>query len=259
MGQNNTEGQSSAGFPPEQGLYDPRREHDSCGIGFVVNIKGRRSHQIVSQSLTILRNMSHRGGAGYERNSGDGAGILTQIPHRFFAEVCPESGIELGEAGSYGVGMVFLPRDPATRAGVVGRIESCAAAEGLTCLGWRDVPVDISSLGSISRSVMPHISQLFVGEGRSAKALALDDMAFERKLYLVRRLCEKSTEGRSENSADYFYFASFSCKTIVYKGMFTPEQVEPFYLDLSHPAFETALSVVHSRFSTNTFPSRSGL
>ena len=253
MGQNYTEGQSSAGLPPEQGLYDPRNEHDSCGIGFVVNIKGRKSHQIVSQSLTILRNMSHRGGAGYERNSGDGAGILTQIPHRFFAEVCPESGIELGESGSYGVGMVFLPRDPATRASVMGRIESSVAEEGLSCLGWRDVPVDISSLGSISRSVMPHISQVFVGKGRSASAL--DDMAFERKLYLVRKLCEKSTEGRSESSADYFYFASFSCKTLVHKGMFTPEQVEPFYLDLSHPAFETALSVVHSRFSTNTFPS----
>ncbi|MDA8424578.1 MAG: glutamate synthase subunit alpha, partial [Treponema sp.] len=256
MGQNITnEGRPPAGAPPAQGLYDPHLEHDSCGIGFVVNIKGHKSHLIVSQSLTILRNMSHRGGAGYERNSGDGAGILTQIPHRFFAEVSPESGIALGEAGSYGVGMVFLPRDPATRAIVMRLIETTIASEGLSCLGWREVPVDISSLGSISRSVMPHIRQVFVGKGKEERACALGDMAFERKLYLVRKVCEKTNEGRSESSSDYFYFASLSCKTIVYKGMFTPEQVEPFYLDLSHPAFETAISVVHSRFSTNTFPS----
>jgi glutamate synthase (ferredoxin) len=236
-------------------LYDPRQEHDSCGIGFVVNIKGRKSHQIVSQSLTILNNMSHRGGAGYERNSGDGAGILTQLPHRFFAEVCPECGIELKAAGDYGVGMVFMPRNPSTRAVVKGRIERMIFEEGLSCLGWRDLPVDVSSLGSISRSVMPHLCQVFIGKGPSAPILGLDDMAFERKLYVVRKRAEKSVEGRDESSADYFYFASLSCRTIVYKGMFTSEQVEPFYLDLSHPAFESALSVVHSRFSTNTFPS----
>ncbi len=259
MGQQFTDGQMPAGLPPRQGLYDPREEHDSCGIGFVVNIKGRKSHQIVSQSLTILNCMSHRGGAGYERNSGDGAGILTQIPQRFFAEVCPESGIELKSAGDYGVGMVFMPRNPSTRAVVKGRIEKLIYEEGLSCLGWRDVPVDVSSLGNISRSVMPHICQVFIGKypgrGPGASAIGLDDMAFERKLYVVRKRAEKSTEGRSESSADYFYFSSLSCKTIVYKGMFTSEQVEPFYLDLSHPAFESALSVVHSRFSTNTFPS----
>ncbi len=259
MGQYNQDGQMPAGLPPRQGLYDPQMEHDSCGIGFVVNIKGRKSHQIVSQSLTILNNMSHRGGAGYERNSGDGAGILTQIPQRFFAEVCSESGIELKGVGDYGVGMVFMPRNSPTRAVVKGRIEKLIYEEGLSCLGWRDVPVDVSSLGNISRSVMPHICQVFVGKdsGRGAgpSALGLDDMAFERKLYVVRKRAEKSTEGRNESSADYFYFASLSSKTIVYKGMFTSEQVEPFYLDLSHPAFESSLSVVHSRFSTNTFPS----
>jgi glutamate synthase (NADPH) large chain len=252
MGQNQEGGQVPAGLPPAQGLYDPAREHDSCGIGFVVNIKGRKSHEIVSQSLTILNNMSHRGGAGYERNSGDGAGVLTQIPHRFFTEVCPESGIALPPAGDYGVGMVFLPRNPATRAVVKGRLEKIVFEEGLSCLGWRDLPVDVSSLGNISRSVMPHICQLFIAKGSVG---ALDDMAFERKLYVVRKRAEKSTEGKTEASPDYFYFASLSCKTIVYKGMFISEQVEPFYLDLSHPSFESALSVVHSRFSTNTFPS----
>ena len=138
---------------------------------------------------------------------------------------------------------------------VKGRLEKLIYEEGLSCLGWRDVPVDVSSLGNISRSVMPHISQLFIGKGPSASVLGLDEMAFERRLYVVRKRAEKSLEGRNESSADYFYFASLSCKTIVYKGMFTSEQVEPFYLDLSHPAFESSLSVVHSRFSTNTFPS----
>jgi glutamate synthase (ferredoxin) len=237
--------------PQAQGLYDPALEHDSCGIGFVVNIKGRKSHEIVSQSLTILNNMSHRGGAGYERNSGDGAGLLTQIPHRFFVDVAPESGIELPGAGEYGVGMVFLPRNPQNRSLVKGRIEKLIIEEGLPCLGWRDLPVDVSSLGSISRSVMPHISQVFVGKGPGLG----DDMAFERRLYVVRKKAEKSLEGKSESSSDYFYFSSLSCKTIVYKGMFTSEQVQPFYLDLSHPSFESALSIVHSRFSTNTFPS----
>ncbi|MGA2547795.1 MAG: glutamate synthase large subunit [Rectinemataceae bacterium] len=257
MDQYHMDEQIKAGLPPKQGLYDPRAEHDSCGIGFVVNIKGRKSHQIVSQSLTILNNMSHRGGAGYERNSGDGAGVLTQIPHRFFSEVCPESGIELKAAGEYGVGMVFMPRNPSTRAIVKGRVEKMIFEEGLSCLGWRDVPVDVSSLGNISRAVMPHICQVFIGRGAGAAAytLASDDMAFERRLYVVRKRAEKSIEDRDESATDYFYFSSLSCKTIVYKGMFTSEQVEPFYLDLSHPSFESALSVVHSRFSTNTFPS----
>jgi glutamate synthase (ferredoxin) len=256
MGHNQPKGQPSAGLPQAQGLYDPANEHDACGIGFVVNIKGRKSHEIVTQSLTILNNMSHRGGAGYERNSGDGAGILTQIPHRFFAEVCPESGIELRPAGEYGVGMAFMPRSAATRAMVKGRIEKLVFEEGLVCLGWRDLPVDVSSLGSISRSVMPHICQLFVGKpGRDAGGGSLDEMGFERKLYVLRKRAEKSLEGKGEGAPDYFYFSSLSSKTIVYKGMFISEQVQPFYLDLSHPSFESALAIVHSRFSTNTFPS----
>jgi glutamate synthase (ferredoxin) len=238
------------GYPDAQGLYDPAMEHDACGIGLVVNIKGHKSHKIVSDSLAVLRNLSHRGGAGYERNSGDGAGILTQIPHRFFVEVCPDSGINLPPEGGYGVGMVFLPQKSTARAMVRSRIERIVFEEGLTCLGWRDIPVDVSSLGSISRSVMPHISQLFVARGRDMA----DDMDFERRLYVVRKRAEKANAGKSEGAVDYYYFASLSCRTIVYKGMLTSEQVEPFFLDLSHPAYESALSVVHSRFSTNTFP-----
>ncbi len=250
MGQTRDEGQPSPGYPPKQGMYDPANEHDACGIGFAVNIKGRKSHAVISQSLTILNNMSHRGGAGYERNSGDGAGILTQIPHRFFAEVCPESGISLPAAGDYAVGMAFLPRDPSIRASVCLEIEEMARAQGFSCLGWRTVPVDLSSLGTISRSVMPVIRQLFLGKP-SGLATELD---FERRLYLLRKKVEKTVIEAPESAPDYRYFASLSCKTIVYKGMLTSEQVQPFFLDLSHPAFESALALVHSRFSTNTFP-----
>ncbi|MDP3178912.1 MAG: glutamate synthase large subunit [Spirochaetaceae bacterium] len=244
------QGSATLGYPPRQGLYDPANERDACGIGFVVNIKGRKSHEIVSQSLTILHNLRHRGGAGYERNSGDGAGILTQIPHRFFTEVCPESGIALPPLGEYAVGMAFLPRNPGIRAMAKTKVERMVQDEGIPVLGWREVPVDLSSLGSISRSIMPVICQLFVGK----PAGAASELDFERRLYLVRKKVEKSVLDKSESASDYVYFASLSCRTIVYKGMLTSEQVGPFYLDLSHPSYESALALVHSRFSTNTFP-----
>ncbi|MDA8409096.1 MAG: glutamate synthase large subunit [Treponema sp.] len=238
------------GYPPKQGLYDPAFEHDACGIGFVVNIKGRKSHAVVSQSLTVLRNMSHRGGAGYERNSGDGAGILLQIPHHFFLEVCPESGIVLPAAGDYAVGSAMLPRDPAIREAACRDIEGLAKGLGFPLLGWRTVPVDLSSLGQVSRSVMPVLRQLFLGK----PATVVSELDFERRLYLLRKKIEKAMLGKEESAPDYRYFSSLSCRTIVYKGMLTSEQVEPFFLDLGHPAFESALALVHSRFSTNTFP-----
>ncbi len=245
-----TEGKTDSGYPAAQGLYDPANEHDACGIGFVVNVKGRASHQIVSQSLTILHNLRHRGGAGYEWNSGDGAGILTQIPQRFFTEVCPEAGIALPAAGRYAVGMTFLPRDAGFRASCKGQIEDSVKQAGLPVLGWRDVPVDLSSLGNVSRSVMPVISQLFVGR---TEGLATE-LDFERRLYVIRKKVERLVLGKQESDPDYMYFASLSCRTIVYKGMLTSEQVGPFFLDLEHPAFESSLALVHSRFSTNTFP-----
>ncbi|HUX39160.1 MAG TPA: glutamate synthase large subunit [Rectinemataceae bacterium] len=250
MGEERRTGNPALGYPPKQGLYDPAAEHDACGIGFVVNIKGRKSHAVVSQSLTVLRNMSHRGGAGYERNSGDGAGILTQIPHRFFLEVCPESGISLPAAGDYAVGSAMLPRDPVIREATCGEIEGLAAGLGFPVLGWRTPPVDLSSLGQVSRSVMPVIRQLFLGKPSSV----VSELDFERRLYLLRKKIEKAVIGKEESAPDYRYFSSLSCRTIVYKGMLTSEQVEPFFLDLLHPAFESALSLVHSRFSTNTFP-----
>lgn len=251
--QSSGSGRPRIGYPKAQGLYDPAQEHDACGIGFVVHIKGQASHDVVSKSLTVLTNMSHRGGAGYERNSGDGAGILTQIPHRFFAEVCPDAGILLPAPGSYAVGMAFLPRDPGIREKVCAGLESLATGQGFPVLGWRDVPVDLSSLGSVSRSVMPVIRQLFlrIPDGVSSAGDSLD---FERRLYLLRKMVEREVLDKPEGAPDYRYFASLSSKTIVYKGMLTSEQLTPFFLDLSHPSFESAISLVHSRFSTNTFP-----
>ncbi|NCA98881.1 MAG: glutamate synthase large subunit [Clostridia bacterium] len=238
------------GLPQRQGLYDPQFEHDACGIGFVVNIKGQRSHSIVRQALTVLSNLAHRGGAGSEDNTGDGAGILLQIPDKFFRSVCPQVGIELPPEGHYGVGMAFLPLERNERKGVQARIETIVREEGQTVLGWRYLPVNESSLGYTARINRPHISQLFIGA-----AEGLDPLAFERSLYVIRKRCEKLVVGKGEADRDYFYFASLSSRTIVYKGMLTAEQVDAFYLDLANLNFESAIALVHSRYSTNTFPS----
>ncbi|MBP1757539.1 MAG: glutamate synthase large subunit, partial [Firmicutes bacterium] len=240
----------SPGLPRRQGLYDPQFEHDACGIGFVVNIKGQKSHAIVRQALTVLANLAHRGGAGSEDNTGDGAGILLQMPDKFFRGVCPRAGIELPEAGQYGVGMTFLPLEKNTRKALLTQIEAVVQEEGQTVLGWRYLPVNESSLGHTARINRPHISQLFIGA-----ADGLSNIEFERALYVIRKRCEKIVTGKSEADPDYFYFASLSSRTIVYKGMLTAEQVDAFYLDLASLDFESAIALVHSRYSTNTFPS----
>lgn len=235
------------GLPPKQGLYDPQNEHDACGIGFVVNIKGNKSHEIVRQALTILLNLSHRGGFGAETNTGDGAGILIQLPHTFFKKVCAKDNIKLPEPGEYGVGMIFLPIDPRKQNFVKYRLEKIIKDEGLILLGWRDVPCDDSSLGLSSKSCMPFISQVFIKRSPDIKS----DLEFERKLYVIRKLAEKA----ALDDKEYFFIASLSSKTIVYKGMLTANQVEFFYKDLNDSAIETSIALVHSRYSTNTFPS----
>ena len=234
------------GLPPKQGLYDPRFEHDACGMGFVVNQKGKKSHQIVTEALEVLENLTHRGAVGSEVNTGDGAGILIQIPHAFFEKECAASGITLPSAGDYGVGMIFANRNAEERQAYEEQFEKIAAEEGQTVLGWRTVPVDSSPLGETAKDCMPHIRQVFIGRNPDIK----NDMDFERKLYVIRK--------RSENSIGchgHFYFVSLSHRTIVYKGMLTSEQLGAFYKDLSDPLLETSLALVHSRFSTNTFPS----
>lgn len=223
------------GRPAAQGMYDPRNEHDACGVGFVATLTGVPGHEMVEQALTVLRNLEHRGATGSEPDSGDGAGILLQIPDAFLREV---SGFELPEAGSYAVGIAFLPAENPDEA--VSRIETIAADEGIDVLGWREVPVAPQMLGAIARSTMPVFRQLFVTAG-TRSGIALD-----RKAFVLRK--------RAEREAG-IYFPSLSARTIVYKGMLTTGQLEPFFPDLSDRRFATAVAVVHSRFSTNTFPS----
>jgi glutamate synthase (ferredoxin) len=235
------------GYPVKQGLYDPRNEHDACGIGFVANINGTRSHQIIRQALTILVNLSHRGGSGSETNTGDGAGILLQIPHRFFSAEFAGKGIALPSPEEYGVGMVFLTNDPGKRKEMEQVLEDLIRREGQTVLGWRDVPTNPASLGKTAIDCMPCMRQIFVAKNPALK----DTPAFERKLYVIRRLAEKAAAEKGIN----FYIASLSAKTIVYKGMLTAEQVDEFYTDLACEEVDSALAMVHSRYSTNTFPS----
>ena len=239
------------GIPPKQGLYDPQFEHDACGIGFVVHIQGKKTHAIVEQALTVLQNLDHRGACGCEENTGDGAGILLQVPHTFLASTCAANGLHLPAAGHYGVGMVFLPPDDAQRQACEQRFEAIVRDEGHTVLGWRDVPTDGSSLGATARSCEPTIRQIFIDR----PAALQDDMAFERKLYVIRRRAENVIRYGDMPGGDYFYVPSLSYKTLIYKGMLTPWQVPMFYPDLSDPRLETSIGVVHSRFSTNTFPS----
>ncbi|WP_100374614.1 glutamate synthase large subunit [Bacillus sp. FJAT-45037] len=240
----------NARYPKKQGLYDPQFEHDNCGIGFLAHIKGQRSHKVVVDALQILRNLEHRGGQGDEVNTGDGAGILLQLPHRFLKKVCEADGMSLPEEGYYGVGMLFLPQDEQLREHCEREVITKVKDEGLTPLGWRTVPVDDSMLGNAAKTAMPYIRQLFIKRDESCT----DILQFERKLYVVRKLAENELAKQMPIDQS-FYFASLSSRTIVYKGMLTTEQVNQFYFDLCDEDFDTAIALVHSRFSTNTFPS----
>ncbi|MGQ4718959.1 glutamate synthase large subunit [Streptomyces anulatus] len=223
------------GRPAQQGMYDPRNEHDACGVGFVATLTGVASHELVEQALTVLRNLEHRGATGSEPDSGDGAGILCQVPDAFLRAETP---FELPEAGSYAVGIAFLPADDSTEA--VRTIEEIAAQEGLKVLGWRDVPVTPALLGNGARATMPTFRQVFVADGEST------GIVLDRKAFVLRK--------RAEREAGV-YFPSLSARTIVYKGMLTTGQLEPFFPDLSDRRFASTVALVHSRFSTNTFPS----
>ena len=239
------------GLPKKQGLYDPWFEHDACGVGFVVDIKGRQSNQILKQAIQLLKNLDHRGAAGSEANTGDGAGVLMQIPHAFLREACKKSRIELPGPGEYGCGLVFLPRDRIKRRRLEERFEKIVQSEGQIVLGWRTVPVDNASLGETARSSEPTIRQVLVGRGPATA----DAMAFERKLYVIRKRAYGDIRTSTMDGAETWYMPSLSYKTIVYKGMLLTGQLEQYFTDLQSPLMETALALVHSRFSTNTFPS----
>jgi glutamate synthase (ferredoxin) len=236
-------------LPKKQGLYDPQFEHDACGVGFVVNIKGRKSHEIVQQALTILVNLDHRGAVGCEPNTGDGAGILMQMPDAFLRKVCTPLGLELPEPGHYGVGMIFTSPTAIERNSARHILEKIVAQEGLEIIGWRDVPTDNTSLGNTAKASEPLVRQLFL----KRPAACADDEAFNRRLYIVNQ--RAINEIRRAGVDEYWYVASMSSRTLVYKGMLMPVQVDRYYPDLRDPDMVTALALVHSRFSTNTFPS----
>jgi glutamate synthase domain-containing protein 2/glutamate synthase domain-containing protein 1/glutamate synthase domain-containing protein 3 len=231
-----------------QGLYDPAHERDACGVGFVLNVDGTASHAIIEQGIRVLLNLLHRGATGADALTGDGAGLLFQVPDAFLRAEMAGRGVTLPAAGSYGVGMLFLPQERQAREACVATVEAVARDEGLTCLGWRDVPVDARVLGDLARAEMPVILQCFV----AAPPLAGD--ALERKLYVLRKQIEKRV-GRPAQGRDGFYVASLSSRTLVYKGMMIAPQVARFYADLNDPRVVSAVAVVHQRYSTNTFPS----
>jgi glutamate synthase domain-containing protein 2/glutamate synthase domain-containing protein 1/glutamate synthase domain-containing protein 3 len=234
-------------MPRAQGLYDPRFEHDACGVGFVAQIDGRRSHDVIERGIQVLENLTHRGATGSDANTGDGAGVLIQIPSEFFEAAARDVGIALPEPGDYGIGMVFLPSDPERQRRSVELVTAVVADEGLRLLGWRDVPVQPGVLGELARSVQPVIRQMFVERSRDLA----DQDAFERKLYVVRRRVQNQlwSEGIRE-----FYVVSLSSRTICYKGLLLAPQIKRFYSELADPRAVSALALVHQRYSTNTWP-----
>jgi len=243
----------SDGTPRAQGLYDPAYEHDNCGVGFVAHIKGQRSHQIIVDALRMLRHMFHRGACGCEPNTGDGAGILTAMPHEFLkAAVQHDLGIALPEPGRYGAGLVFLPTDPEQRAFCKDEVGRLIAEQGQTLLGWRKVPVepDLADIGPSARAAMPRFEQLLV-----AASEGLDQAAFDRQLFIIRKRASHSIREGKLPQALMFYVCSLNSRVLIYKGMLTSLQVEKFYPDLQDETYDSHLAMVHSRFSTNTFPS----
>ncbi|RPI86633.1 MAG: glutamate synthase subunit alpha, partial [Planctomycetaceae bacterium] len=237
--------------PAAQGLYDPANEHDACGVGFIVNIAGQTSHKLVQDAVQILVNLQHRGACGCEDNTGDGAGILVQVPHKFLSKVCTAASIRLpGAPGEYGVGMVFLPSHPDERDFCERQFEHIVREEGQVFLGWRNVPRDNRPLGDTAKKVEPEIRQVFIGRGADTP----DAAALEWKLYVIRKRMESVISGSDLTQKKFFYVPSLSTRTLIYKGLLLATQIPQYYHDLADPDFESAIALVHQRYSTNTFP-----
>ena len=237
------------GLPERQGLYDPSNERDACGIGFVVNFTGEKSHDIIQKGIQILINLTHRGACGCDPKTGDGAGILIQIPHKFFEKQCTKLGFTLPPEGEYGIGMVFLPVEPQPRLNCEGIIERIAQEEGLSVIGWRDTPINVDAIGRVARASQPYIEQIFI---RGGQGMSQDEL--ERKLYIVRKRAESEIFNSDMKDKGFFYIPSMSSRTIIYKGLLLAPQISSFYRELSDPDAVSALCLVHQRFSTNTFP-----
>jgi len=232
------------------GLFDPALEKDSCGVGFIADIKGRKSHKIVEDALTILVNLEHRGAVGADPRAGDGAGILVQTPHKFLAKKTAEFGIKLPKPGEYAVGALFMPHDAAWRREIMDTYASAAAREGMTLLGWRDVPTDNSTLGESVKPTEPLHMQVFLARNPKTRS----EEEFERRLYILRKTISGIMHGKRGRQVSHYYPVSISCRTLIYKGMFLADQLGTYYPDLHDPDFDSALALVHQRFSTNTFP-----
>ncbi len=237
------------GLPPAQGLYDPRYERDACGIGFVANIRGEKSHDIILKGIQLLINLAHRGACGCDPITGDGAGVLIQVPHAFFERECGRLGFTLPLPGEYGVGIVFLPVEKHQRLLCEGILERIVREEGLTVLGWRDTPIDANAIGRLARASQPYIQQIFIRH-----AGGMDQSALDRKLYVIRKRAEAEVSASDIHDKEFFYIPSLSSRTIVYKGLLLAPQISNFYRELSDPSVVSALCLVHQRFSTNTFP-----
>lgn len=240
---------SRFGLPPKQGLYDPTFEHDACGIGFVADIQGRASHKIIDQGVEVLVNLTHRGACGCDPDTGDGAGLLVQIPHEFFRKQEESLGFKLPDAGEYGVGMLFLSKDREDRLHARQMVEKVVHDEGQKVLGWREVPVDSSAIGWLARESEPAVEQVFIGRGPGSEGLTGD--AWERKLYIIRK---RTQTAAVERQLSRYYPATMSSRTIVYKGLLIAPQIPNYYSDLRDDDFKSAIALVHQRFSTNTFP-----
>jgi glutamate synthase (NADPH) large chain len=232
------------------GLFDPAQEKDSCGVGFIADIKGRSSHKIVEDALTILVNLEHRGAVGADPRAGDGAGILLQIPHKFFLKQAAALGVRLPAPGHYAIGALFLPHDTSLRREIMDTYAAVAARDGMTLLGWRDVPTDNSTLGETVKPTEPVHKQVFLARGPMIKS----EDEFERRLYILRKTISQALYSKHERRSSNYYPVSISCRTVIYKGMFLADQLGTYYPDLHDPDFESALALVHQRFSTNTFP-----
>jgi len=237
-------------YPPVSGLYDPAFEHDSCGVGFVCHIRGVASNTIVQNGLEVLKRLAHRGAVGADPQTGDGAGILIQMPHDFFSAVSGKAKIALPEKGAYGTGLIFLPKKPQERAFCKEAFEKIVVAEGQSVLGWRKVPVDNEAIGKTARKTEPSIEQIFIGKNPSL----VDPLAFERRLYVIRKRVENAIRSSALTQKTFFYITNLSSRTFSYKGLFMPDQVDRFFLDLKDPRIKSSLCLVHSRYSTNTFP-----
>ncbi len=238
------------GTPAAHGLYDPALDKDSCGVGFIADIKGRKSHKIVQDGLQILCNLEHRGAVGADPRMGDGAGILVQIPHKFFAKKAGELGFTLPAPGEYAIGYLFMPRDNEWRQIVRDIYVQLISREGMVLLGWREVPTDNSTLGESVKPTEPCHMQVFIGKGKKK----LSEAEFERRLYILRKAISNAIYKRRERRVADYYPVSISCRTLIYKGMFLADQLGAYYPDLHDPDFESAIALVHQRFSTNTFP-----